>query len=610
MKTSKMRLRAFHKVFLGGLLILLLAGVTLGPTTAAAHPLGNFTVNHYSRLEIGASGVNLFYVLDMAEIPTLQEKTSLDLNQDGQISDQERLAYLDRKADELKANLQLKLGNTPTPLNLIRKDLSFLTGQGGLQTLRLTMQLQTAALSSNISDLSYRDTNYNDRLGWREVVVRNADGVALQKSSVGSLDQSNELRTYPQDMLASPLNVSEAQVTFRLDPSVRVVQATQAGDVGVRADDPFANLINGQELTVGFILFALGASVVLGAFHAFSPGHGKTVVGAYLVGSRGTARHALFLGGVVTVTHTIGVFVLGLITLFASQFVLPEKLYPWLSLLSGLLVVVMGVLLFRSRLRTARPALVGVDHDHSHSGHDHSHNGHTHSQADHSHDQPHLEPAHEHSPADHSHDHSQAGHIHDEVSVPALAFSASLAQSQSGVLHASVPQIYEPAQANHTHSHDHADHDHQHEASLDHQHEADHDHGAGWHTHGPGSKPHSHLPPGADGSVVTWRKLLLFGISAGLLPCPSALIVMLSAISLNRTAFGLILIVFFSLGLAGTLTGIGLVLVYARDWLARTRLKPNGGLLRILPVVSALAVTVIGVVISYEALIQTGLFGR
>jgi ABC-type nickel/cobalt efflux system permease component RcnA len=118
---------------------------------------------------------------------------------------------------------------------------------------------------------------------------------------------------------------------------------------------------------------------------------------------------------------------------------------------------------------------------------------------------------------------------------------------------------------------------------------------------------HSHLPPGADGKTVTWKNLLLFGISAGLLPCPSALVLMLSAIALNRTALGLVLIVFFSAGLAGTLTLVGLLLVYARDRFTRLKVGRATTLVRLLPIVSAALVAILGFAITYEGLLQTGL---
>ena len=95
----------------------------------------------------------------------------------------------------------------------------------------------------------------------------------------------------------------------------------------------------------------------MGAVHALSPGHGKTIVGAYLIGSRGTPRHALFLGLTVTITHTLGVFALGFATLYASRYVVPERLFPILSLISAALVLVMGIVLLIQRGRIARQAL-------------------------------------------------------------------------------------------------------------------------------------------------------------------------------------------------------------------------------------------------------------
>jgi ABC-type nickel/cobalt efflux system permease component RcnA len=275
-----------------------------------------------------------------------------------------------------------------------------------------------------------------------------------------------------------------------------------------RASDRFTELIAMADVSIGAILAAMLIAFVWGAAHAFSPGHGKTILAAYLVGSRATVRHALFLGATTTITHTTGVFALGLVTLFASRYILPEQLFPWLEVISGLLLVALGVSLFVNRLQRAiRPNLAGLDH-----GHDHSH--------DH----------------DHHHDH------------------------------------------HHAHGHDHH-----------HPHEHHH---------------HSHLPPGSNDAPVTWRSLLALGISGGLLPCPSALVVLLSAIALHRVAFGMLLIVAFSIGLAGVLTGIGLLLVYARRLFER--LPTDGRLLRALPVASAAFVTLAGVVIAAGALVQAG----
>ncbi len=266
-----------------------------------------------------------------------------------------------------------------------------------------------------------------------------------------------------------------------------------------------AELIAAKELTPQVILVSLLLALFWGAAHALSPGHGKTVVAAYLVGSRGTARHAAFLGLTVTVTHTFGVFALGAVTLWLSRYLLPETLYPWLNVVSGVLVVAIGAALAYQRWRGTR-------------------------QAD---------------SQDHSHDHEALG-TNDEP------WSAV------------------------THSH--------------------------------GGRAHSHLPPGmrADGRQdrVTWRSLLALGVSGGLIPCPSALVLLLGAVALGRIGFGMVLVVAFSFGLALVLTAIGLLLVYARRFFERFSFETR--VPRLLPVASALVMVLAGCGIVYEALRQAG----
>ena len=101
----------------------------------------------------------------------------------------------------------------------------------------------------------------------------------------------------------------------------------------------FEALVARGDLSLGVIVASLLIAAFWGAAHALTPGHGKALVAGYLVGTKGRPRHAFALGATVTVTHTAGVFALGLVTLMLSQFVVPEQLYPWLTLVSGLLVV-------------------------------------------------------------------------------------------------------------------------------------------------------------------------------------------------------------------------------------------------------------------------------
>lgn len=493
------------------------------PATAAnaAHPLGNFSVNRYSRLEFGTGQATLRYIVDMAEIPTLQERNRIDADQDGNLSEAEQANYVSEQMALLLPQLRLSLNGTPQNWRQNSPPLlEFQAGQGGLNTMRLTLNL-AATVNEAAGGLSgeFNDETFAGRLGWQEVIVRAGTGATVLESSAPSQDRSNELRDYPQDMLQSPLGLSRARFSIQLISAPQGVtagesvvaplaqDAKRSSSYNTRSDDAFASLINQGELGFGAMLLALLAAFGWGTVHAFSPGHGKTIVGAYLIGSRATAKHAVFLGATTTITHTLGVFGLGLLTLFASHTFLPERLYPWLEVLSGGLVLGIGVMLLGGRLRRL---------------------------------------------------------------------------------------IWGQPDAHH--------HDHHHPNG-----EVLHDHGDG--------HMHSHTPPGGNGEAVTWRSLLMLGISGGLLPCPSALVVMLGAIALHRIGFGLLLVISFSLGLAGTLTAIGLAMVYARRWFEQltegntvlARLPIRRFAFSVAPVISAFAITLAGFGITWQALAQTGL---
>jgi ABC-type nickel/cobalt efflux system permease component RcnA len=481
----------------------------------AAHPLGNFTVNQYSRVEIGREEVRLFYVLDLAELPTVADHPMVDQDADGTISSAERASYLDMKLSEISPALHLTAGVTELPLGLTERAVNFNPGQAGLETTRIEATY-VAPLREDTGELNYRNEYATDRLGWREIVVVNGVDISIEDAENLAIDRSHELRTYPDDLLSSPVDERSATIKFAWAPGA----PSARGDTSVTATSPLgmsdrlSEIVNGATVSTTGMLLALLAAAVWGALHALSPGHGKTVVGAYLVGSRGTPRHALFLGLTVTITHTAGVIALGLVILFASQTIMPEQLYPWLSLASGLLVAAIGITILRQRL-LGLPAF-----GHHHHGHAHSHN-----------------------------------HEHDHV---------------------------------HEHTHDHAN-SHTHDARL-----TSHD-----------SVSHSHLPPGAEGEPITWRSLLALGISGGLLPCPSALLALLGAIAVGRAGFGLFVVIAFSLGLAATLTGVGLLFLYAGRLLERrTVASPLAGAFRYAPAAAALAVTASGVMIAARALIE------
>src|ERR1700683_2112778 len=164
--------------------------------------------------------------------------------------------------------------------------------------------------------------------------------------------------------------------------------------------DALTRLLHQQQITPWMIAVALGIAFVLGAAHALTPGHGKTIVAAYLVGSRGTLKHAAFLGAMVTFTHTVSLFLLGLAALFLFQYVVPQKVTQVLGAISGLSIVAIGGWMLYKRVRQTHHS---HDHDHGHHHHDHGHHHHDHGHHHHDHGHHHH---------DHGHDHHDHGHDH------------------------------------------------------------------------------------------------------------------------------------------------------------------------------------------------------
>ena len=433
------------------------------PRGAAAHPLGNFTVNHYAAVELAGNRVFVRYVLDLAEIPTFQSGDRVSAP-----------GY----AAEAANGLELRLGGDRAILHPLDHRVSERPGAGGLPTLRFEA-LYVARLRA--TSLTFADRTFSSRIGWREITVGARDGARLVTSSVPSASRSDELRAYPRDRLRSPLDVRFATVRFA--PGSGPAAPPELGGPGASPHPAggFAALIARRDPSFGVVLVSLLVAAFWGAAHALTPGHGKALVAGYLVGTRGRPRHAFALGATVTVTHTAGVFGLGLVTLGLSTVIVPERLYPWLTLVSGLLVVGVGACVLLGRLRSARAGANRHELDHTHH-----------------HDRPH---------------------------------------------------------------------------------------------------PHHHHPPVRG---LETRGIVGIGVAAGLLPCPSALVVLLSAIALHRIALGLALIVAFSVGLAATITGIGLVAVLARRAFGRARL--DGPVIRALPAVSAAVIVVAGLAITAKAI--------
>jgi nickel/cobalt transporter (NicO) family protein len=421
------------------LLAVIVCSLLAPVATAAAHPLGNFTINRFARVEVSGDRLYVRYVVDMAEIPTLQRVPirigALSISADGHL----------------------------VQLHVVRTVVAHPRGAAGLRTTRFQAILRGPRVTGPTS-VSVDDRNYAGRIGWKEIVFG-----ANTKST------SSELRAYPKDLLSSPLDVSRASAvlapTHDGPPALLSGKALAAPDRV--ADSGFASLVGRRHLSALVVLVSLLLAVFWGAAHALSPGHGKTIVSAYMVGSRGTPWHAALLGLITTATHTVGVFALGGVTLLLSQWIVPDRLYPWLDLSAGVMVVGVGAFVLAARARHARA---------------------------------------------------------------------------------------------HQRGHDHHHHDHEH-----------------------GER----------------RSLLAVGISGGLLPCPSALVVLLAAISLHRVAFGMLLVLAFSVGLAVAITCVGLLAVLAKR--AFARFDSGGRLLSVLPAISALVIVVAGIAMVARALPKVNL---
>jgi ABC-type nickel/cobalt efflux system permease component RcnA len=354
-------------------LLLALLGSLAVPGAALGHPLGNYTVNRAVSVSLGIDVLRVAYVVDMAEIPAFAALQAIDLDASGSTDPAEERTWADATCQVAGAAVEVTVDGRPMTLAVTGSPaITFPPGVGGLETLRLECPLAGAwAPTAGDHALVVVDRTEDGHVGWREVTIA-AEGWRLLGSTVPASSPSLGLTAYPGDPLATPLDVRTGSATFRVDELVTATpQGSGSGDGAPRArgDDPFASLIAG-ELTLPAALLALLVAAGLGAVHALSPGHGKTLVAAYLIGTRGTVRQAAGLGLTVAATHTLGVFVLGAVTLAAGELFVPERAIAWLSVASGGLVAMLGIGLV---WRALRPATVqSQPHSHSHT-HPHAH---------------------------------------------------------------------------------------------------------------------------------------------------------------------------------------------------------------------------------------------
>src|SRR3984885_7058192 len=487
-----------------------------------AHPMGNFSVNHYSKISLERGAIRVSYIIDLAEIPTYQELQQGNVTAD--VADAAVTRFVAARGTELGRGLSLLVDGKRLPLRLVSSQVIFPPGAGGLPTMKMGFVYSAAYPPDHAAgSLQYADNNYPGHAGWKEIIAV-GPAANMISSSVPKTDRSAELSNYPTDLLNSPPQDLSAVIQFRNPitlnarkaaaltplPAHHRAHATLVSQTPVSAaalppaaPEPlhlqanqqatprsaFTELITTRSVSLWFLITAAFIALGLGALHALEPGHGKTIVAAYLVGSRGTARHAFLLGLIVTASHTAGVFALGAITLYASRYIVPEQLYPWLGVFSGLTIAGLGGYMFLRRWS-------GLDLDHSHT---------------------------------------------------------------SGQLH----------------------------------------------SHWFSSAKRSDVAPALTRRVSLYQ-LFALGITGGIIPCPAALVVLLSAFALHRIGLGFFLIIAFSLGLAAVLISFGMLMVYGRRFLAA--LPMNGPLTtRWLPVASAAFMTVLVAAVALRAFATTGI---
>src|SRR5262249_39585329 len=321
-----------------GALAIVLGTVFLIPATALPHPLGNFSINRYTALRLGADGAELRYIIDMAEIPAFQEIQGASLTPE---ADHPTVrAYAADKAERLKEGLALIVNGQRVTLETVSRSVIFPPGAGGLPTLKIGVRYRARFQEAPTLRIDYHDRNYAERAGWKEIIAVGGLEVRIVETSVPDRDRSGELSDYPADLLSSPPQTVEAHVAAiwnrsvvsdaaipsthhreapvparreplkpardRLKPRESPPAAAASSPIALavphveEADantmvlgpnrqatprNPVTELVASRQLGLEIVLAALAIAVGFGALHALEPGHGKTVVAAYLVGS-------------------------------------------------------------------------------------------------------------------------------------------------------------------------------------------------------------------------------------------------------------------------------------------------------------------------------------
>ncbi|MFG2781944.1 sulfite exporter TauE/SafE family protein [Streptomyces prunicolor] len=545
-------MRPVRRLFASAAAVLTAAGaLLLVPTaSASAHPLGNFTVNRYDGLVIAPGELRVTHIEDLAEIPATQVKP--DIKQLGMTE------WARQRCDKAAEGSKVTVDGHTVALTSGSSTARLRPGQAGLNTLRVECGSTAALPKGRTVTLGFHSAGLTTGPGWREITAR-ADRMTLTESDVAKKSISHELTSYPKDLLSSPADTTTASLHARpggpaLTDADQSTSEPPAASVLPRGADRWTealnNLVARHHLTVGFAALALLIAVALGAMHALAPGHGKTLMAATAAARGGRARlkDVLPLAASVTVTHTLGVIALGLLVTAGSA--ATPSVIAWLGIASGVLVLFAGTNLVRRAWRN-RPRPQAHSHPHPH---------------------------------DHPHPHEPA-----KTPERALVLVSAHTEAAPTAPHAHPHPHSHADDHTHGHSHDHDhDHDHGHDHPRPHDHAVEHTHGGFTHTHE---------------TAPTVRGTILLGFAGGLVPSPSAVVVLVGAAALGQAWFGLLLVVAYGVGLALTLTAAGFAVVKlgtgmnrVLDRRPRWTTSPMAVLVRrTLPLGSAFVVVALGV---------------
>ncbi|GAA1371476.1 HoxN/HupN/NixA family nickel/cobalt transporter [Streptomyces beijiangensis] len=505
--------------------------LTWNASSASAHPLGNFTVNRYDGLTLTPDRLEDFAVLDTAEIPTLQAMPDLDTDHNGLLSTAEKSAHANAACASLAHRVTATIrhrgaGNRTLNFRVSTSSYRLVAGQAGLDTGRLECRLTADLDTAEATAVTVHSGVDTSRIGWHEITATAAGGAHIGTSDVPSRSLSNALHRYPAGLLSNPPDTRHARLVMGKGTSAPAAAFTPASGPSswyTALEQRLGALSDQNQLTLPVGLLAIALALLLGSGHALLPGHGKTIMAAYLAGRQGRPRDAVTVASTVTLTHTASVLLLG-IALSISSALVGEQALAWLATASGLLIMGAGAWLLPQALRTLRQRPYP------------NHSRHLPAQGS---TAPTPDPSHSITRRHGEHRHSLAG---DRTSTTPSATPTGEVRTGQVLVDSGEPA----SRHDHEESHTHAPHQHHHEHG--------HAHGLLGHHH------HGHRPAGG-------RKagLIGIGIAGGLVPSPSALVVLLGSIALGRTIFGITLVICYGLGMALTLTAAGLLLLTLRN---------------------------------------------